>query len=288
MRVMVTGATGFIGLHVVRQLLARGHTVVAVARDTERARAMPWFADVEFVSCNLHTDARQLLQNSPPPDALVHLAWTGLPNYRAYSHIGRNLPADLAFLEATVRSGVTQLVVAGTCLEYGMQNGPLTEEMDTRPTTPYGFAKDTLRKSLQMLQQELPFTLQWMRLFYMHGEGQNANSLLAQLDRAIARGSVVFDMSAGDQVRDFLPVDAVAENFALVLENVQCSGVINCCSGISTTVVDLVRERCRDRASSIRLNRGYYPYPDYEPRAFWGVPSKLTALQRGARWSRTA
>jgi dTDP-6-deoxy-L-talose 4-dehydrogenase (NAD+) len=108
------------------------------------------------------------------------------------------LPADLAFLEAAVKAGVPHILVAGTCLEYGMQFGPLTEEMETHPSTPYGFAKDALRKALQLLQNEKAFILQWMRLFYMHGEGQNKNSLLAQLDQAISEGHEIFNMSAGD------------------------------------------------------------------------------------------
>ena len=279
MRVMVTGATGFVGRHVVNELLARGHSIVAIARDMKRAREMPWFERVDFIQCDFHEDFRPIFQTDRLPDALLHLAWPGLPNYRDFFHISQNLPSDLAFLEASIKSGVSHLVVAGTCLEYGMQYGPLTEEMETRPTTPYGFAKDALRKSLQLLQKEMPFVLQWMRLFYMHGEGQNANSLLAQLDRAIDQGKPIFNMSVGDQLRDYLPIEEVAANFALVLENPQWGGVINCCRGIPVSVFDLVRQRCLARASNIRMNRGYYPYPDYEPLAFWGVPSKLTSLR---------
>ena len=159
-----------------------------------------------------------------------------------------------------------------------MQYGPLNEEVETFPTTPYGFAKDVLRKSLQFLQSEKSFTLQWMRLFYMYGEGQNKNSLLAQLDRAIDEGQSTFNMSKGDQLRDYLPIKEVAENFVLALENPQCHGVINCCSGIPVSVLDLVNQRCQEKASNIQLNRGYYPYPDYEPLSFWGVPSKIRLL----------
>lgn len=279
MRVMVTGATGFVGWHVVNELLARGHTVVAIARDIKRAREMPWFDRVGFIQCDLHESFEPLLQPECLPDAIVHLAWPGLPNYRDFFHISKNLPADLAFLEAAVKSGVPHLLVAGTCLEYGMQYGPLTEEMETYPSTPYGFAKDTLRKALQFLQKENPFTLQWMRLFYMYGEGQNRNSLLAQLDCSIDEGRSVFNMSAGDQLRDYLPVQEVAENFVFALQNPQLEGVINCCSGRPISVLDLVKQRRDVKASNIKLNRGYYPYTDYEPLAFWGVPSKLTLLR---------
>jgi len=280
MRVMVTGATGFVGRHVVNALLVHGHSIVSVARDLKRAQEMPWFDRVEFIQCDLHESFQPLLQPECLPDAIVHLSWPGLPNYQDFFHISKNLPADLAFLEAAVKSGVPHMLVAGTCLEYGMQYGPLTEAMETTPTTPYGFAKDALRKALQLLQRERPFTLQWMRLFYMYGEGQNKNSLLAQLERAIHEGQAAFNMSKGDQLRDYLSIQEVALNFVRTLENPQCNGVINCCSGQPVSVFDLVKEHCREKDSQIHLNRGFYPYPDYEPLAFWGVPTKLMMLNR--------
>ncbi len=279
MRVMVTGATGFVGQHVVTELLKQGHAVVAIARNIERAREMPWFDRVEFIQCDLHEEFQHLFQPEHLPDAIVHLAWPGLPNYRGFFHISQNLPADLAFLEAAIKSGVSHLIVAGTCLEYGMQYGPLTEEMETCPTTPYGFAKDTLRKALQLLQKENPFTLQWMRLFYMYGQGQNKNSLLSQFDQAISAKQPEFNMSMGDQLRDYLPIKEVAEYFSMALENPHCQGVINCCSGRPISVLDLVKQQRQSKSSSIELNRGYYPYPSYEPMAFWGVPAKLADLR---------
>jgi nucleoside-diphosphate-sugar epimerase len=280
MKVTVTGATGFVGRHVVKELLNREHTVTAVARDAARAKTMPWAERAEFIACDLSTDPAPLLTSGTLPDALVHLAWSGLPNYRNFFHIGTNLRSDLAFLQAAVAAGIPQIIVAGTCLEYGMQSGPLTEDTATAPHTSYGFAKDTLRKSLQLLQQERPFTLQWMRLFYMFGEGQNQNSLLAHLDRAIDQRDGVFNMSVGDQLRDYLAIEDVARDFALTLENpAQCNGVINCCSGRPISVIDLVTRRREARGSSIRLNPGHHPYPDYEPMAFWGVPAKLDRLR---------
>lgn len=278
MKAMVTGATGFVGRHVVARLIAAGHAVVALARDGCKAETMPWRGVVDFVACDLHRDFGQAVELAGHCDALIHLAWPGLPNYRDYFHVDRNLPADLAFLEAAVLAGVPQVQVAGTCLEYGMQYGPLPEEAETRPATPYGFAKDALRKALQLLQKTQPFVLQWVRLFYLSGEGQNPGSLLAQLDKAIDEGRAGFDMSSGQQLRDYLDVRDVAENFVRLLENPGCQGIINCCSGQPVSVREMVERHCRERRSEIRLNRGHYPYPDYEPLAFWGIPAKLAAL----------
>lgn len=275
MRVMVTGATGFVGRHVVEALLVDGHSVIAISRDLKRAQKMPWFDRVDYKQCDLHESFQHLLRPDVLPDAIVHLAWPGLPNYSDFFHISKNLPADLAFLEAAVKAGVSHLLVAGTCLEYGMQYGPLAEEMETAPTTPYGFAKDALRKALQLLQTERLFTLQWMRLFYMYGDGQNKNSLLAQLDRAIDAGLPVFNMSMGDQLRDYLPIQLVAKYLCFVLKYPAVDGVINCCSGNPVSIFDLVQKRCGERGVDMKFNRGYYPYPSYEPLAFWGTTTKL-------------
>jgi nucleoside-diphosphate-sugar epimerase len=277
MKIMVTGATGFVGRHVVNELLDRGHCVIAVARNAKQAQEMSWYNRVQFIQCDLYQNFQNLFEIKDLPDVLIHLAWAGLPNYKDFFHISENLPADLAFLETAVHVGIPHLMVAGTCLEYGMQYGPLSENMETKPTTSYGLAKDTLRKSLQLLQAHIPFTLQWMRLFYIYGEGQNKNSLLAQLDQAIEEGRPVFNMSEGSQLRDYLSVQCVAKRFCRVLDNPEYfHGVINCSSGMPISVVDLVQNRCFERASNIRLNRGFYPYPDYEPFAFWGESSLIS------------
>jgi nucleoside-diphosphate-sugar epimerase len=276
-KVLVTGATGFVGRHVVTALLAKGHEVTAVARDPAKARAQKWHAQVKFIECDVHRDLARVLSSAPPPEVMVHLAWPGLPNYKDTFHLEENLPADLGLLKQAVAAGVRRLVVAGTCLEYGMQFGPLTTAMETRPTTPYGLAKDTLRKALEMMQATTPFALQWVRLFYMYGEGQNPKSLLAQLDQAIAQGEPEFRMSKGDQLRDYLPIESVAACFVKAVETPHVTGVINCCSGEPVSVLEMVERRLAERGARLRLVRGHYPYPDYEPLAFWGVPTDFGA-----------
>jgi dTDP-6-deoxy-L-talose 4-dehydrogenase (NAD+) len=277
-KVLVTGATGFVGRHLVAALLARGCAVRAVARNVETAASMPWINHVEFVAADIHAADLDIAALTDGIDVLAHLAWPGLPNYRALFHFEHNLMADYRFIKGAVEAGVAQVLVTGTCFEYGMQSGPLGESVEPQPSNPYGLAKHTLHLFLQNLQQEKPFTLQWARLFYLHGEGQNPNSLLAALDRAIDNGDASFNMSGGEQLRDFLPIASAADYLATIVHQRDFNGVINCASGQPVSVRALVEQRLRERGAALKLNLGHYPYPSHEPMAFWAVTERLQQL----------
>ncbi|MEO8064312.1 MAG: NAD(P)-dependent oxidoreductase [Pseudomonadota bacterium] len=278
MNVVVTGASGFVGRHVVRALLERGHSVTAVGRDVSHAQAHNWFPQVRFVVADVHAPPADLRAAFGDADLVIHLAWPGLPNYRQPFHLDESLPRDFAFLRALVLAGYPRLLAIGTCLECVPFDGCYSEDMDGEPTLPYPLAKARLRRQLTALQSEHPFVLQWARLFYMYGEGQNPASLLAQLDRAIDSGAPGFDMSGGEQVRDFSPVTDIAAMLVTVAEHPQWQGVTHVCSGVPITVRELVERHIASRRSSIRLNLGVFPYPDYEPMAFWGASARLPVL----------
>ena len=279
MKVVVTGASGFVGQHVVPELLRKGHAVTAIGRHEIKARNFDWFGHVRFIECDIHQPIINPYEYFGRPEAIIHLAWPGLPNFSSLFHFENNLPADYRFLKTIIESGTHQVLVTGTCLEYGMQSGELTESKPTRPTVPYGLAKDTLNKFLKLLKIKTPFKLQWCRLFYMYGTGQNPKSLLSQLDHAIDNGSSSFNMSCGEQLRDYLPVQVVAHRLVNVLEHSDFDGEINICSGKPISVRDLVEHHLYSRGKEIKLNLGYYPYPDYEPMEFWGK-TKFPEFQR--------
>ncbi|MCC6288007.1 MAG: NAD(P)-dependent oxidoreductase, partial [Chitinophagaceae bacterium] len=100
----------------------------------------------------------------------------------------------------------------------------------------------------------------------------------SQLQQAINRKDEVFKMSGGEQTRDFLPVEKVAEYIVDIAVQSGVTGIINCCSGIPVTVRQLVLNYLEQKNATIKLNLGYYPYPDYEPMHFWGDDSKLKTI----------
>jgi len=180
------------------------------------------------------------------------------------------LPFSYQFIRSLILSGVRQVLVTGSCLEYGFQSGPIASNTKPHPNNPYALAKDVLRQQLEFLTKEHHFCLQWARLFYTYGKGQNATSLISQLDTAIDNKEKVFNMSGGEQLRDYLPIEAVAQQLFDLYER-NTAGIFNVCSGNPISVRRLVEERIKKRNATIAPNFGYFPYPEYEPMAFWGV-----------------
>lgn len=276
MKVLVTGATGFIGYHVIHELLSRKCEVVATDIDITKAKEKDWYSRVSFVEHIIGEEKDEnLLAKFHQPDSMIHLAWQGLPNYKSLFHFEEGLPKQYSFLKKLVEDGLKDLTVAGTCFEYGMKSGCLNEEMMPEPANPYALAKNTLRLFLEELKKISNFNFKWVRLFYLYGKGQNPKSLLAQLDTALENGDAVFNMSGGQQVRDYLPVEAVAANLVSAALQKKVTGIINCCSGQPITVEALVKQYLAAKNKTIQLNLGYYPYPDYEPMEFWGDAAKL-------------
>lgn len=275
MKIAVTGANGFIGRHVITELTKYPVEIIPIVRYS--TSHLPEHLQAKAISLDIHSPQKDVFKFMGSPDALIHLAWSGLPNYRSLHHFEQELPMQYQFLQGIIKSGLQSLVVAGTCFEYGMQSGALHENMATAPDNPYGFAKDVLRCQLEYLQKTNPFSLAWARLFYIYGEGQAENSLLPQLRKAIERGDKTFNMSGGEQLRDYLPATEVTKHLVSLAVDRKNVGTINICSGKPTSVRNLVEQWIAENNWEIDLNLGHYSYPDYEPMAFWGDKKKLDA-----------
>lgn len=279
-KVLVTGATGFIGNLVISQLLKQGYAIVASSSSKDKAAQFEWYPHVTYLALDLKVldDSVDYYAFFKEPDILIHLAWEGLPNYKSLFHIEDNLPRHLLFLNNMIRNGLEDLTITGTCLEYGMLEGCLHEEMPVSPITPYAIAKNLLRFEVEKICKDKHVHLKWVRLFYMFGKGQNPNSLFAQLDKAIEEGQSIFNMSGGEQERDFMPVEKMVNCVVSIAVQQEVEGVINCCSGQPIKVKKLVENILSDRHYMMKLNLGFYPYLDYEPMSFWGNDSKLKKI----------
>ena len=234
MQILLTGATGFIGKHVLNELEARnGLDIKIICRDKDAIKAS---AAHVFLHDIFEIPSVKLYEELGFPEVVIHLAWSHLDDYENKIHEHQILPAHKRFLGALLKQGLRDLTVIGTCQEYGMQEGCLSEDVAPKPNTSYARAKNQLRQEVSKLACEVNSEFKWVRLFYTYGQGQSQKSLFAQLDKAIENRSSVFNMSPGDQLRDYLPVETLARFIVDIALQKEVSGIINCCSGVPVSV----------------------------------------------------
>ncbi len=280
MKILVTGATGFIGNYVIKELLKKNLEIVATSSNIAKAKKNEWFENVKYKELNFQNIDNKInyFEFFEKPDLLIHLAWEGLPNYKNDFHITENLPKHKFLLTNLINNGLLDITAIGTCFEYGMKEGALNETMHCEPTNAYAIAKNELRIYLEQLSEKNSFNYKWVRLFYMYGKGQTPKSLFSQLEKALQKNEQYFNMSGGEQKRDFLPIIKVAENIVNIALQTKINGIINCCSGIPITLNQFVENYLKEKNKYIKLNLGYYPYLDYEPMCFWGDNHKLKSV----------
>lgn len=261
----ITGGNGFLGKALVEHLLSSNYHVVVIVRNAESIKQHYWFSDVQVIETEIFECEIDLVKENV--EVLIHLAWGELDNYSSPKHFFYAEQSE-KFLNYQIKKGLKHIVVSGTCQEYGMRYGPIPATSSTNPTTKYAQAKDQLHKKLFSSLAHYEATLSWARIFYTYGNGQSEKSILAQLDKAILNGDEWFDMSMGEQLRDYSPVEDVAAKLAeLVKKNY--TGTYNIGSGRPISIRRLVDEYVASKNAKIKFRYGVYPYPNYEPLAFW-------------------
>jgi nucleoside-diphosphate-sugar epimerase len=268
LRTLVTGATGFVGRHLVSNLRHNGHEVTVIVRDLEKAKAIYVGDQVTVINVDLSkADFKRVELKCI--DVLIHCAWESVSDVNSLSHLESNFENSYRFLKTMIEQGLKKIVVTGSCYEYGQQFGPISANTPTNPNSPYALAKDMLHKSLRLLQDQYSFDLIWARLFYMYGEGQNPQSVIPLFDKALNSNDKIFNMSYGEQLLDYLPVEEVADQLRRLIH---CgNGVYNVCSGKPISLRRFLEQRMTEKNKYIQLNLGFYEYRSNESLAIWGL-----------------
>ena len=211
---------------------------------------------------------------SKKPKNVILLSWPGLPNYDDKFHITKNLPASLNLIEELVENGLEKILITGSCYEYGLLNGKISENQHTNPVNFYGIAKDTLRKVVELNMKHKNIKYFWLRIFYPYGLGQNQNSLVPSIINAINNREKEFYISLGHLKRDFIPVELVIKQILDTMINNIDSGIYNCGLGKPTSVFEIVNKVKKEFNSPIKIIEKGFPIRDNEPSSFWADMTK--------------
>ena len=270
-KICITGASGFIGSNVSKYLMKKNCDVVPIIRSgiNKKSDKLNYkVLDIKFPIIKVYEQLNK-------PDVLVHLAWSNLDDYASDLHVTEEYPKHFNFLKKLIDSGLKNLVVAGTCFEYGLKNGLLKENDEANPNNPYGKAKLMLYKDLLKLKQKKDFNLTWLRIFYLFGDGQKENSLWAQLNMKVKNNEKFFPMTSGEQIRDFLDIKIASQYISDLSLSKKEFGIINICSNQPISIKNLVEKWIKKNNWNIKPKYNSIEKSIYEQKNFWGDNTKL-------------
>jgi nucleoside-diphosphate-sugar epimerase len=241
MRVLLTGATGFLGAHVARLLVQQGCQVFALARRGSDLGRLQDVHDALHLVTGDVLDGEQMAEvvQQARPELCLHLAWYAEPGVYLSSPLNvRYIGASLHLATLLAGAGCRRLVVAGTCAEYDADYGYLSESSPTHPATLYAASKVATQTVLAKLAEQLDLSVAWARIFYIYGPGENPRRFVPDIITTLLRGQPT-RTTLGEQVRDYLHVEDVASAlWALVGSDL--AGVVNIGSGAPVTNREIV------------------------------------------------
>ena len=207
-RILVTGANGYIGTHVVAEILRRGHEAIACDLKFDNVPAAA--SRLEMNIFDPETDFPRKLENV---DCVIHLAWRNGFQHNAMSHI-EDLPLHTQFLRCLLDAGVGTVCVMGSMHEVGYWEGAICADTPTNPLSLYGIAKNSLRQIGQLMFQGTDAHFRWLRGYYIYGDDERNHSVLAKILQADRKGQDWFPFTSGKNLYDYLPVDELARQIS--------------------------------------------------------------------------
>jgi nucleoside-diphosphate-sugar epimerase len=285
-KVLLTGAGGFIGSHVARALIERGDEVIALLRPTTpRARIAGLDGRMRIVAIALD-DIQQLdaLLAQYQPHATMHLAWHAQPSDYLVSPANlTSLAASATFIERVIASGCRKVIGVGTCLEYAASETLRRESDPTDPISLYASCKLAAWLVARALGVQHDAEVVWARLFHVHGPGEDPTRLIPAVTRSLAAGTP-FDLSPGLQVRDHLHVADVAAAIVKLAEP-GIAGIVNVCAGVPVTLRDVLLTVADILGRRELLRFGARPYHPGEVMFLAGDSARLRSTGWAPRFT---
>ena len=252
--ILVTGAAGYIGRHVVKKALDMGYRVIASDFAFKGVDERAEFCDVPIFSGD-----KNIYAALGKPDVCIHMAWRDGFRHNASSHM-KDLSSHVTFLNNMAAGGLSDLTVMGQ----------------------YGIAKNALRQSMMLSLQGSSCNLHWLRAYYITGDEAHGSSIFAKIAQAELDGKTTFPFTSGQNKYDFIDLDELATMIVAASVQNKVNGIINVCTGQPRTLADRVEQFLRDKNYKIKLDYGVFPDRPYDSPGVWGDPTKINAILKDA------
>lgn len=280
MKIMITGANGYIGQHVVNKLICLKHEVTCVDIKFDNLSNE---INVKKIKRNIfNDDIKNLYFEANKPDVLLHLAWLDGFNLNSDLHI-KMISSHYAFIEEMVNQGIKKICVMGSMHEVGYHEGMISENTKSHPTNLYGISKYMLREALTLLCEKKNVIFQWTRAYYITGNDFNNNSIFKKIIEAADSGQKKFPFTKGTHKFDFLDINQLANQICCVILQSEINGIIDVCSGKPISLAEKVKSFIYSNKLHIELEYGVYPERDDESPIVYGDAKKINLILKNQK-----
>lgn len=270
MKILVTGANGYLGQGITKELLDCGYDVIATdLNDT-------FIDDRAVIKCCNIFEIRNPYNYFDKPDVLLHLAWRDGFVHNSLNHIN-DLPNHYKFIDDFIKSGISQVSILGSMHEIGFYEGSINEFTSCNPQSLYGISKNALRKAVELDCSD-KVVYQWLRGFYIVGNSKYGSSIFSKITQAVENGEKEFPFTMGLNQFDFIDYDEFCHQVSKVITQNEINGIINICSGRPEKLSDKVEEFIKKNNYDIKLIYGAFPDRPYDSKAIWGDNKKVMQI----------
>jgi dTDP-6-deoxy-L-talose 4-dehydrogenase (NAD+) len=272
-RILLTGATGFVGYQVAQQLLEKGHDLTCVIRagSQNRLDGLP----VETVTTkDLFSETPKWWQRTcAGMDTVIHLAWYAEPgNYLSSERNLDCLSGTLSLARGASQAGIRRLVGVGTCFEYDLREGHVSVDTPLAPKTIYAATKAAAGTTLSVFLLQAGVEFLWARLFYLYGPREDPRRLVPYLHSCLETGKVA-ELGSGTAVKDYMDVRDAA---SILVDDALSfrQGATNISSGIGISIRALAEQIADDYGRRDLLRFGAREDNPSDPPIVVGIRSE--------------
>ncbi len=273
-KILITGATGFLGFQILKSLSRKNHKIFIVVRKNSKNLFKLKMLDkkkIKIFYCeDIFNSKKKYLDNiTKKIDIVVHCAWNVEGNFMNSNEHLKCLIGTLNFAESCIRNNIKKFVGIGSCVEYDPTAGYLSVKTKLNPSTNYAATKIAAFMALNRLFKFKGIDFLWCRVFYLYGEGESENRLIPYLKKMLNENRTV-ELTSGKQIRDYIDVKKAGNEIARYTVGTR-KGEVNVCSGRGISIRNMVSEIAKKVKKKHLLKFGVRKENPFDPPKVIGV-----------------